>query len=385
MIQLRPVDPTQAVELDFLTALNRVVRSLVNGARAALLPAVAHEIAALKSRDEAGANARSVVELLRRQAEAEAARAGIAAREAVAREAVRHTRRWVASVEAGTGIDLAALLRDDDLVDVLSVRSEEFNALIRNLSADVLHRIERETLGAILEGRGNEEIAWALQTVAGIGRNRARLIARDQASKLNGAMNQFRQEQAGVTHYKWRTVLDGRERATHHARNGKMFAWSKPPSDGHPGRAINCRCRALPVLVADPDTDGPTFTEGSDLSGFAADNLPAIRSIAQIPSRGIRGMSLPEIGERLEQTQDLMQKVGGLKGATEFTEANAETLVSEFYGFIPGDRDLDGLAGSRVAAFVQSRRTKLIRAVVARLEMIRSLLQSAEIQARNAP
>lgn len=96
-------------------------------------------------------------------------------------------------------------------------------------------------------------------------------------------------------------------------------------------------------------------------------------------------MSLPEIGERLEQTQDLMQKVGGLKGATEFTEANAETLVSEFYGFIPGDRDLDGLAGSRVAAFVQSRRTKLIRAVVARLEMIRSLLQSAEIQARNAP
>ena len=177
---------------------------------------------------------------MRREAERLQAVAEQAASKAIEKEAVRHTRAFAAGVRAQAQIDVSALLHDDDLANLISIRSEQFNGLIRSLSDDILNRIERETLGAIFEGRSNADIARAISAIDEIGRKRATLIARDQASKLNGAMNQFRQEQAGVRFYKWKTILDGRERPTHHANNGKVFAWAKAPATGHPGHEINC-------------------------------------------------------------------------------------------------------------------------------------------------
>ena len=169
---------------------------------------------------------------------------------AIGAEGARHTKKWTATVASQAQIDVRYLLGDNDLVDLLSVRSEEFNRLIKSLSTEALDRIERQTLGAIFEGRSNADIAKALQESEGLSRNRARLIARDQASKLNGAMNQFRQEQAGITHYRWRTILDGRERPSHHANDKKIFAWNKPPATGHPGNEINCFPGSTRVTLA---------------------------------------------------------------------------------------------------------------------------------------
>ena len=202
--------------------------------------------------DDVGRNARAIIEALRRQAEIAAATAEARSRPKIAAYGERHTQQWVASVKVGAEIDVSKLLADDDLVDLVSIKTEEFSRLIKNLSEDVRNRIERETLGAIFEGRSNADIAKSIRDIEGIGRRRAKLIARDQASKLNGAMNEFRQAQAGVTHYKWKTIIDGRERPSHHQRNNQIFAWDKPPSGGHPGSEINCRCRALAVLIEDP-------------------------------------------------------------------------------------------------------------------------------------
>lgn len=188
--------------------------------------------------DDAGENARNIIEQLRNESAAYAAIAEAKARSAIQREAQRHTQAWTASVKAGTQIDIGRLLADDDLVQLLSLKSEEFVGLIRSLSSDTIQRIERQVLGSIFEGRSNADIAKALREIEGIGLNRAKLIARDQASKLNGALNQFRQEQAGVTHFRWKTILDGRERASHHAKNGKVFKWADPVEK--PGQAINC-------------------------------------------------------------------------------------------------------------------------------------------------
>jgi SPP1 gp7 family putative phage head morphogenesis protein len=93
----------------------------------------------------------------------------------------------------------------------------------------------------------------------GFARSRAKLIARDQTSKFNGSLNRIRQQQAGITEYRWSTSHDERVRGnpdgkypnarpSHWAREDKVFAWDKPPSDGHPGEPINCRCVALAVL-----------------------------------------------------------------------------------------------------------------------------------------
>jgi SPP1 gp7 family putative phage head morphogenesis protein len=74
------------------------------------------------------------------------------------------------------------------------------------------------------------------------------LIARDQTSKLNGNLTRLRQEEIGVTRYKWSTAGDERVRPTHRANEGKIFEWANPPKTGHPSHEINCRCVAIPLL-----------------------------------------------------------------------------------------------------------------------------------------
>ncbi len=331
-------------------------------------------------RDDVGQNARSIIEALREQTRQAEASASVRATAAINGEGNRHTARWTATVASQAQIDVRYLLSDNDLVDLLSVRSEEFNRLITNLSNDILDRIERETLGAIFEGRGQTDIAKRLQEVAGIGRNRARLIARDQANKLNGAMNRFRQEQAGITHYKWRTILDGRERPEHNARNNRVFSWAKPPSDGHPGQAIQCRCRALAVITDDPEELSGAPDE--PLGDWFEENLPLLREVAPTPSQPVFGFTPELIAERLAQTRELQSSVAAAKASAAFTEANAERLVIELYGFKPSDDDIDGLAGGLLARLITKRRTKLIEAARARLELIENLLKNAAIAAK---
>lgn len=324
-----------------------------------------------------GQNARSIIEGLRLEAERFKATASVNAQSAIGAEGARHTKKWTATVASQAQIDVKNLLRDDDLVNLISVRSEEFNRLIRNLSNDVLDRIERQTLGAIFEGRGQADIAKSLQEIDGIGRNRARLIARDQASKLNGAMNQFRQEQAGITHYKWRTILDGRERPSHNANNNKVFSWAAPPkSTGHPGHDINCRCRALAVITDEPEALADLPDE--PLSDFFEANLPAIREVAQTPKQPVFGFQPSQIAERLAMTRELQANVSAVTKA--FTEVDAERLVIELYGFKPSDDDLRNLL-TGLQKLTASRRTILIEAAKARLALIEGQLSHAGVDA----
>lgn len=235
----RAIEPSAAIVLDFLTASNRVVRVGYAFARSNILPVVSEERRAYHG-DEAGDNLRAYILQLRGMLNEQVANAERAIGTASVAEASRFDRKFTAAIGAAANIDITALIRDDDLVDLLALRTSEHVSLVRSISEDVFSHIERTSLGSILEGRGNRETEKLLAGLEGIDRRRARLIARDQASKLNGAMNQFRQEQAGVTHYEWSTTLDGRERPTHHRNHGKTFPWAKAPSTGHPGHEINC-------------------------------------------------------------------------------------------------------------------------------------------------
>ena len=91
-----------------------------------------------------------------------------------------------------------------------------------------------------------------IKQIQKIGRNttkRAKLIARDQSSKLNSALNQQRQQNFGVEEYVWRTSGDERVRDNHRSKNGKTFRWDDPPKDtGHPGQDVQCRCVAQPII-----------------------------------------------------------------------------------------------------------------------------------------
>ena len=99
-------------------------------------------------------------------------------------------------------------------------------------------------------GTRTEELAGQIKGRYKVSDSRARLIARDQTSKLNGDLTSLRQTNAGVTEYIWRTSLDERVRDTHAAKEGQTFSWNDPPSDtGHPGEDYQCRCVAEPVIT----------------------------------------------------------------------------------------------------------------------------------------
>lgn len=219
----------------------------------------AQDALTIVARDAIGDNIRAMLERLRDAAANLAQAAEERAGSAMLRAAGRHVNRWIGVVRVATRVDIGALVSEADVRELLSVRQEEFARLIRNVSEDVRNRIAQQTIRAVTEGRTNADIARSLQEIEGISRRRAELIARDQATKLNSSLNEFRQRQAGVSRYRWKTILDGRERATHRARNGHIYQWDRPPpGTGHPGTEINCRCRALAILDDIGDDDERT-------------------------------------------------------------------------------------------------------------------------------
>jgi SPP1 gp7 family putative phage head morphogenesis protein len=129
-------------------------------------------------------------------------------------------------------------------------------SLVTRVSDDLSRRIEDVVASGFRNGLSTAAIASQIEKdfvgIDGVerakARRRARVIARDQIAALNGELSRIRQTQVGVQRYRWRTSLDERVRSQHQGREGKIFRWDEPPSDGHPGQPILCRCTAEPVL-----------------------------------------------------------------------------------------------------------------------------------------
>lgn len=97
-------------------------------------------------------------------------------------------------------------------------------------------------------GLETDALAELIQERIGVGESRAILIARDQTTKLNGAINEARQRDAGVKKYQWSTSGDERVREEHQSLDGETFGWDAQPTEGHPGDAVMCRCVAIPIV-----------------------------------------------------------------------------------------------------------------------------------------
>lgn len=163
-----------------------------------------------------------------------------------------------ASFEAVVGIRPFA----PDMRHVVDQSIAENVALITKMPDELLARLESKVLESASRGQRHEKFSGLVQETLGVGERRGALIARDQTAKINSRLNEERQKSAGIDEYIWTTVGDDRVVGTpggmypegndrhgdHFEREGKTFKWSDPPHDGHPGFAINCRCRALPVV-----------------------------------------------------------------------------------------------------------------------------------------
>lgn len=149
-------------------------------------------------------------------------------------------------IRGALGIEVP--LNDPRYGDRLRAWTLENVELIKSIPRDALGSVERLVVAGVNTGRRWEDLAQKIEDRFAVSRSRAALIARDQVGKFYGSVQRARQTNLGITHYTWRTSLDERVRPEHVAREGKRYAWSDPPSDGHPGQPINCRCTAEPDL-----------------------------------------------------------------------------------------------------------------------------------------
>lgn len=156
------------------------------------------------------------------------------------------------------------IVDDPEIWDSIALSAEESSLLIKTIPKDHLGKTAQAFVKA---ARGesfpeNRTLAEEIQEINKIAIERAELIARDQTSKMNTAINQIRQTSLGIFEYLWRTREDKRVvgdpsglypkgnqvHGNHYIRNDLIFRWDEPPADGHPGYAINCRCKAIPRI-----------------------------------------------------------------------------------------------------------------------------------------
>lgn len=158
------------------------------------------------------------------------------------------------------GIDINSVIISKEVNPHLKILTEENFNLIKSIPESQLSKIKTMILQDLSQGKFERaDIKKMLQKQFGISERRARMIASDQSHKINASLTMIRSKAIGVTKYVWRNTNDMRVRGkpggfypnskyNHWDREGKVYAYDKPPADGNPGIPINCRCSAEAVL-----------------------------------------------------------------------------------------------------------------------------------------
>lgn len=162
------------------------------------------------------------------------------------------------------GVDV--FLEEPWLVPQLELYANQNAQLISNMTANEIERVGGIIQRALQEGSSYDSVVENIEKSFGITRRHAKLIARDQTSKLNGSLTKLRQQEAGISQYRWQTSGDERVRADHRALDGKICRWDDPTvylnektgkwekrskiggTNVHTSVDVNCRCVPIPII-----------------------------------------------------------------------------------------------------------------------------------------
>lgn len=159
--------------------------------------------------------------------------------------------KWVRSVLSATDVDLSTMLIAGDAEETLGASLEWNMALIRDVSEELRRRISNIVFSGYQQRKSAVDIAREIREAIGMARARALRIAADQTVKLGARLNRARQEQAGLTSFKWRHSGKMHPRPWHKARDGKIYSWrsNSIPADDMPGVPPFCGCTAQGVVT----------------------------------------------------------------------------------------------------------------------------------------
>lgn len=159
-------------------------------------------------------------------------------------------------LKKSAGIDVYS--GNSAMQDYLKASAQQNAQLIKSIPAKYLEEVQTLVMANMRSGMRPGYIETALQEQFGVTQRRAKMIARDQTSKIQGELNRKQQQGAGFTHFRWLTSHDSRVRHDHDVfehrvtKYGKgVYLWSDLPLEKgvpvSPGSPINCRCTAIPV------------------------------------------------------------------------------------------------------------------------------------------
>lgn len=172
---------------------------------------------------------------------------------------INHTnekaKKGVKKFTSQVGLEMGAIMHDRGLSPFFQNIVDENVGLIRSITRAKQDTLKNGLVSLITADAPAAQISKMIQENFNTSKAKAKLIARDQVGKLNGRINQFRQQQLGGKRYIWRGSMDERERDDHKKLQGKTFSWDNPPitnrstgARNHPGGDFQCRCRAEMVL-----------------------------------------------------------------------------------------------------------------------------------------
>ena len=164
-----------------------------------------------------------------------------------------HKEKIAKAFHAAIKVDVRPWIANEPGVDRFIQESIRHNvSLITRIGPEVVSEVVKKTQAAFAKEpfsrdamakhfeRQLNKSGWPLQR-----------LARDQTSKATGQFNHIRQVKLGVEKYIWIDSGDNRVRETHRENNDQEFWWDQPPSTGHPGEDILCRCTAEAVMDID--------------------------------------------------------------------------------------------------------------------------------------
>lgn len=113
---------------------------------------------------------------------------------------------------------------------------------MENVSDEALQRGINTVQQGLREGRGVDYIANKLADEMEIPFRRARNVARNEIGNQAWNLEEANARLGGMNIYRWRGMLDERERKLHFVREGEAYTLTRPPRDGHAGQPNGCRC-----------------------------------------------------------------------------------------------------------------------------------------------
>jgi SPP1 gp7 family putative phage head morphogenesis protein len=272
-IRIKPIRPSRADELWYKAELLKLVRHITEVTKSELLPLLKSETfflgdAARKldllsgkfgkldgviKGGPSSAVAHKINLLSQRFGNIDATAKRLS-RLAVQRNLAATDKQLIAHIQKAIGVNIQPILSSDGVRDELRAAEAANIDLIKSIPKQYFEKLRTKLDQNFQVGGRWESLAEDVDAVGDVTESRAKLIARDQTSKMNGAFNKARQTSIGISKYTWRTAGDERVRPTHRANDGKTFPWNSPPSEtGNPGEDINCRCVGEPVFEWDDD------------------------------------------------------------------------------------------------------------------------------------